>query len=514
MDRLFIKLYAQMLTAIIAVVIMAALAFQGINHYRSLTYAEGIISGIFHLIAEGVSRQKEADKPVWLSAISNLIGTPIYIREDGEAHGVTLRKNRDGKLVMNSPLPNSPQQRLEAELTGVTEQQLGIASILILNELGRFPAERQPHVLEQIRAYFSFPIHISTPEQLGLTFRQERKVRSGEIIVALTSTGTASEVNVYAPYGNSGGILHLGPLRVFEPYPLEIAAPVFILSLLLLGGVCYLIFRPVEKRLQRIDTAIRDFHAEKGTKTLTLPIRGNDALDRLCNTLNGMSATVSGMLDAQQEMMRVIAHEFNTPVTRIRFRSEMIDRSRLDAHSLDKLEGIGRDLSALSTLVDEVISFLAADSQPEPVRHSCRLRELVDAIVREHQEAYPHIASKVQCPNSLAFTTNVTLFRRIMDNLVSNAFKYSQQQIKVDVTQSAGQIIIAVENDNFTDETQNPEKLFNPFYREAKTATPGFGLGLSIARHAAQRLNGELHINRPSPSTIKVTFTIHTDNSI
>jgi two-component system sensor histidine kinase KdpD len=81
---------------------------------------------------------------------------------------------------------------------------------------------------------------------------------------------------------------------------------------------------------------------------------------------------------------------------------------------------------------------------------------------------------------------------------VDNAAKYSHpgSSIEISAKESASEILIAVHNDGPPIREQDRERIFERFYRcpDTKHQAPGTGIGLSIAKKAAEVHNGHVWV--------------------
>ena len=87
-------------------------------------------------------------------------------------------------------------------------------------------------------------------------------------------------------------------------------------------------------------------------------------------------------------------------------------------------------------------------------------------------------------------------FAKIVNNLLSNALKYSDKQIRIDLLPPAGekrQFTIRVTNDGPLIPADEVPHIFNPFYRSKETQNKeGSGIGLSLAQSLAEFHRGTL----------------------
>lgn len=211
-------------------------------------------------------------------------------------------------------------------------------------------------------------------------------------------------------------------------------------------------------------------------------------LDRMKNAFLGMAA-----------------HELNTPLASILGFSELLtsadSAARLTPQQreeyLQLIHGKGLDLSRL---VDDLLDIsrveagqaLALDCQ------AVRLDDLVREILLHYQGKSPNHRFELHCVTAqTAIQADPVRIRQILNNLVSNAVKYSPQGglIKVVITDGGdGRCRFSVSDEGIGMTAEQVEHSFDSFYRAdfSNTAVQGAGLGMSIVRHIVQAHQGEI----------------------
>ena len=113
---------------------------------------------------------------------------------------------------------------------------------------------------------------------------------------------------------------------------------------------------------------------------------------------------------------------------------------------------------------------------------------------------------------SPAVVTDRERLRRILENLVDNAVKYTPAGGHVVVTTSAGpdgSVRIEVKDDGTGIEAEHRERVFERFYRVDKARSRelgGTGLGLSIVKHLAESIGAQVTLeSEPGKGS---TFTV------
>jgi signal transduction histidine kinase len=96
--------------------------------------------------------------------------------------------------------------------------------------------------------------------------------------------------------------------------------------------------------------------------------------------------------------------------------------------------------------------------------------------------------------------TDFNYMSRIMDNLISNAIKYtySGKNIYVNLSESQHDVHISIRDEGQGISEEEQDKMFQSFQNLSSTPTGGensTGLGLSIVYQLTQNLGGEIRVN-------------------
>jgi two-component system sensor histidine kinase KdpD len=196
-----------------------------------------------------------------------------------------------------------------------------------------------------------------------------------------------------------------------------------------------------------------------------------------------------------------LAHAFKTPLTAIRAASSGL-------MELGEMKPAQADLAALideqAVLLSEMTTRLlqTARLQAEEVslnREDIPIVELLEEVTAEHSGILCGHPLQVSISDkSLATRGDRELLASIVRQFVDNAAKYSHpgSSIEISAQKSASQILIAVHNDGPAIRAQDRERIFERFYRcpDTKHQAPGTGIGLSIAKKAAEVHDGHVWV--------------------
>jgi signal transduction histidine kinase/DNA-binding NarL/FixJ family response regulator len=221
----------------------------------------------------------------------------------------------------------------------------------------------------------------------------------------------------------------------------------------------------------------------------------------------------------KKEILGTVAHDLKNPLSVILGRTEMltelIGAGSSKENVFNQVEHIRDATKRLTSMVDELISDAMADAFDITIR-----REPVDlaGLVNEVADAnQPLAANKQQIISVSAPPDYVTMcdadrMREAIDNLVSNAIKYSPigGKIAVAVGHKQNSTVIRVADEGAGLSPEDIGRLFGRFQRLSAKPTGGessTGLGLSIVKKIVDMHGGEVTAESDGPGRGS-TFTV------
>jgi len=173
-----------------------------------------------------------------------------------------------------------------------------------------------------------------------------------------------------------------------------------------------------------------------------------------------------------------LIHDLNTPVTSIGLNIKVLSKVEgLHNHkALKRLQKSANDISDLHTN----LSFLLKEHKYE--LEEIDLKEMIDVLVQEYSILYPNLRisslSVESCVNA-----NTLALKQILDNLLSNACKYSYEKGKVSFSFEGNTLALIDDGIGI----KNPERVFERNYTENNHSS---GIGMDIVK----RLCDMMHI--------------------
>jgi signal transduction histidine kinase len=245
------------------------------------------------------------------------------------------------------------------------------------------------------------------------------------------------------------------------------------------------------------DSARSMTHADFG---LRLPIGpSQDELADLGVAFNQLLDQLQAAFDRQRRFTGDAAHQLRNPLAVLQGQLDVARRRRRTTEEYERtLDVLIAQTAELRQIVESLL-FLARSEGDAAVAHVERiaLDEWLPQFLSRYND-HPRRNDLVYKGADAAYiSTSVPLLSQLIDNLLSNAFKYSAAGTPVElrVTRENGQVVLAVKDHGIGVTAHDRTSIFEPFFRseEARRAGyPGTGLGLSVAARIAAVLNAEL----------------------
>jgi signal transduction histidine kinase len=218
-------------------------------------------------------------------------------------------------------------------------------------------------------------------------------------------------------------------------------------------------------------------------------------------------------LAAKDEFVANVSHEFRTPLTSILGYVELIldDPNSLDPKYRKQLDIVRRNAERLLALVSDLLSVRSGQIAIQP--HIVDVTELVRGSVAsaEPRAAKAGIRLSVDVPPTLRARVDSSRISQVLDNLVSNAIKYSPDggDVVVSAWEDEGHVYCKVSDTGMGIPHEEQSGVFTKFFRAGgvrNSTIPGVGLGLPISKAIVEAHGGTITLqSEPGQGT---TFTV------
>jgi signal transduction histidine kinase len=199
---------------------------------------------------------------------------------------------------------------------------------------------------------------------------------------------------------------------------------------------------------------------------------------------------------AEREFVTNAAHELQSPLTAIVSAIEVLQAGAKDTPERDIfLAHIERASARLARLARALLVLARAQTGAESPRTELVSLEALLSDVASWLKTAENVTVDVSCPPEAAVLTNRELVEQAVFNVAENAAKYTVEgriELAARIVDGRAEISILDTGPGIPGAEQ--DRVFERFYRGGGTADEGSGLGLSIARAAAEATGGEVEL--------------------
>ncbi|MFB6230396.1 MAG: sensor histidine kinase [Salinibacter sp.] len=214
-----------------------------------------------------------------------------------------------------------------------------------------------------------------------------------------------------------------------------------------------------------------------------------------------------------------VTHELKNPLLAIeRLASMVLERETVSEDARRKLELIRDSAEEASSYLEEIDVSPAASGPEEIAAEPVDVGDLARRVVESFQVHAEYKGQDLRCTvagEECVVVGDAVRLREAMNNLVSNALKYSPrgERIDVRVEQADGAVRFSVSDNGPGLEEDEQEQLFEPFRQAGPEPTAGegsSGLGLYVVKQVAERHGGtvELETAKGSGSTFVLELPV------
>ncbi|MCP5419842.1 MAG: HAMP domain-containing protein [Gammaproteobacteria bacterium] len=289
---------------------------------------------------------------------------------------------------------------------------------------------------------------------------------------------------------------HRVPEDVFAwPYRVLLILAILFVSVWVLSALAV---RWVTRPLALLATAATELG--RNLRRPPLAESGPTEVRQAAQAFNNMQARLLHYIDERSRVLAAVSHDLKTPITRLRVRTELLDKPELQ-------EKFQNDLDDMEAMVQATLDFMRGTEFSEalvPIDINALLESLQEdtgdaggAVTLEGQAVAPWVGRPLA-------------LKRCLTNLINNAVQYGQQATVL-VQDSPDRLQLVIRDAGPGMPEAELEKVFEPFYRlegSRNRHTGGTGLGLSIARNIARAHGGELVLRNAQTGGLEAVLNL------
>jgi len=292
-------------------------------------------------------------------------------------------------------------------------------------------------------------------------------------------------------------------LFVFTPFLVAVLS----IALLIIGST--------NKSLMSILDAINSYR--KGNLDSRINIDQDNDIGQISFQFNNMAQTIQDkenkLVEAatlQNRFMSTMSHDLRSPLGVVLSSIELtIDRDDLPSSAKMNLKSAMMAAKQLLKLIDDIISINSIEKKGELI--TIEDMNIVEALTQSIETLRPsaeakgvHLFYKTSLGDSLLVKGDETKFIRIINNILSNAIKFTLHgsiHITADISEpnnGKSLISVSVKDTGIGIPEEEIDGIFKPFKRVENITTSsvhGSGLGLSIVSEYISMMNGEVKVH-------------------
>jgi signal transduction histidine kinase len=242
---------------------------------------------------------------------------------------------------------------------------------------------------------------------------------------------------------------------------------------------------------------------------------GEHELDTLAHTFNTMLDRIQALIIGMREMTDNLAHDFRSPLARIRASAEMAlagDQSKADWESLaaNTTEECDRLLEMINSTLD------IAEAESGAAKLKLTDIDLVDVVLAA-RELFQTVAEDrritiaTDLPRQFRIRGDLQRLQRVVANLLDNSLKYTPAggHVAITLLDEGQQIKLSIEDTGIGMSADELAHIFERFYRcDRSRSEHGNGLGLSLALAFVRAHGGDITVTSTSGQGSKFTVVL------
>jgi two-component system OmpR family sensor kinase len=281
------------------------------------------------------------------------------------------------------------------------------------------------------------------------------------------------------------------PMRVREGRAAALALDTLKPFALLLPVLALTIWIAVGSALEPLRRLTAQVKARRVDALDALPAeRLPDEVQPLVLALNDLLGRLRAALERERAFMADAAHELRTPLTALHLQMGMLARASGEAEREAAMSTLSAGVQRAIRLIEQMLALARQEPRPDSERSPVRLDELSRQVVTELVPLADarRIDLGIAAAQPATVAGDADSLRTLLRNLVDNAVRYTPPGGRVDVTVEAGPSAasVTVTDDGPGIPPEDRARVFDRFYRRARTEPPGSGLGLAIVKAIAE----------------------------
>ena len=287
-----------------------------------------------------------------------------------------------------------------------------------------------------------------------------------------------------------------------------------IVFITLIGAGAYRLYSylVVERPLRQIVEGLGQIAAGDLSVRVAVP-RANPTLAQIATSINHMAEGLAQVETLKTGFISDVSHELKTPLTVMRNYARLLQEPGLTAEQrTEYAAAIANASDGLANMVSNILRLNRLENQREVLEKSTfdLANQLAECLLG-FEEVWEERGIEVEpdLAEGLAVTTDRGLLAVVWNNLLSNAFKFTEKggTVYVKLVAEGGEAVVRVRDTGCGMSPEEQARVFDKFYQgDTSHATQGNGLGLALAKRVVDLSEGSISVE--SAPREGSTFTV------
>ncbi|HEX8019521.1 HAMP domain-containing sensor histidine kinase [Mucilaginibacter sp.] len=219
----------------------------------------------------------------------------------------------------------------------------------------------------------------------------------------------------------------------------------------------------------------------------------------------------------KNQVLGMVAHDLRNPIAAVESIAMMMELDEVDDDTQDNINMMKASCVKARSIIDDLLEAARNENIAVFETQNTELNQLLGNIVSEWKKQPDNKVNVIfsSSANPVNAKINYEKFHRVIDNLISNAVKFSKDRDNVDVRLSRQNDLIFIDVQDYgvgIPAAMLPE-IFNRFSKAGRTGLRGeksTGLGLSIVRQIIEKHKGTISVTSTEGqgSTFRITLPV------
>ncbi|WP_415898702.1 sensor histidine kinase [Neptuniibacter sp. QD48_11] len=214
--------------------------------------------------------------------------------------------------------------------------------------------------------------------------------------------------------------------------------------------------------------------------------------------------------ERKTDFLRLVAHEFKTPLANLRLYSDLVRRSESHKETLGYMDVFDAEFFRMRRFLNNAILFEHADLVSKPKLETLDIEPFIHQLINPFEPRLKH--SGIDLTIDIQCTAMVTVAREALEcsvvNLVDNLTKYAPNQpAQLDFLLQNDSLMITCRDggDGITAERQTSLFQYDP---QKTKSEEGFGLGLVVTKQLIESAGGQISYQNVEHSVFTIQLPI------